>query len=889
MLSAEHTPAEKESGTDGRVPAAQAPAEVSLTREQLREYRRSFAVTGLGSTTIAIGLAAVLAPLAPPGWVGWWLFAVLATLAPGLALRLRRGTREDDAAARRRLLGHRAVVAVHGLAWAGLWPVMHVLPGDPSHDVIAFALVGLLIGASITLSFEAVACLLFLLTASWPLVVHFTLHAGSLGWFGPMTLVLFVTMLAVSAVRGRHSFLAAVQRAQDARAMANQRRLLDQLLQNTEQGIWFLDNDGLTTDVNAAMCRLLGRQAEEVLGRSVFDFFTGADLGSLTRQLELRRQGRREGYEIGIVRPDGSRVECFNNATPLLDAQGRKLGSVGMWTDLTSMKRTAAALQASQARLRAVLDAFPGFITALDHDGRYTYINAPMARLMGREPQQIVGLRIEDVMPERAAERRAEFEQLSQGRVIVDERALSTADGGPPLHLQDTRVAGPADEQGRLEFYAFGVDITALKEGEARLREAKEQAERANQAKSQFMSQMSHELRTPLNAILGFGQLLQTDTMHPLPPTQARQVREMMAAAQHLLSLIDGLLDLGRIEAGHLRVQLQPVALGALMDDALRLVASQAARRDIRLPALPLPGHWPVVQADRTRLLQVLLNLLGNAIKYNRPGGPVRVECLVDAHSSEPASGTDQAGEVAILSVADEGPGLAAEEQARLFEPFERLWAEGSNIEGSGIGLALSRQLVQAMGGAIGVDSTHGAGSRFWVRLPCAQPGALQELPSAQPAPAAIDTPQSAAFSPALVLYIEDNPVNALVMKAMAERIPGVNLLVGEDGASGLRLATEQRPALILTDIQMPGMDGFEVLRRLRADPALRAIPVVAISADAMPQTLRRGQAQGFDAYLTKPVEMAALQACIVRHLQGKPAGLDSERSCGAAAGRIEG
>jgi PAS domain S-box-containing protein len=870
MASAENRPPETGNARAGRVagvlPAVDA---VSLTREQLREYRRGFAVTGLGSMTIAIVLAVVLSPLAPPGWVGWWLLAVLATLAPALALRSRRGVSLEGTAARRRLLGHRVVVALHGLAWSGLWPLMQVLPAEASHDIIAFALVGLLTGAAVTLSFEMGACLLFLMTASWPLAVHFTLHAAPLGWYGPLALALFVMLVVVSAVRGRQSFLGSVQRARDARAIADQSRLLDQLLQNTEQGIWFLDNDGLTTDVNAAMCRLLGRQPEEVLGRSVFDFFAGEDLGILTRQLELRRQGSKEGYEIGIVRPDGSRVECFNNATPLLDAQGRKLGSVGMWTDLTPLKRAAAALQASQAKLRAVLEAFPGFIAAVDGEGRYSYVNVAMARLMGGDPLQVVGRSVDEIVPGQAIHRRADFEQLRHGQVIVDETELPPAEGRPTLHLQNTRVAGPVDEQGRFECYAFGIDITALKEGEARLREAKEQAERANQAKSQFMSQMSHELRTPLNAILGFGQLLQTDTAHPLAPAQSHQLREMTAAAQHLLSLIDGLLDLGRIEAGHLSLRLQPVALCEVMDDALRLVASQAARRGVRLPPLQAPGIWPVVQADRTRLLQVLLNLLSNAVKYNRMGGRVGVACRVEPRTVHASSALHAAGEVVTVTIIDEGQGLAADEQARLFEPFERLWAEGSNIEGTGIGLALSRQLVQAMGGTIGVDSARGEGSRFWVQLPCARPGAAQDAPHVAPAPAAADAPGPPPLpTPATVLYIEDNPVNALVMKAMAERIPGVELQVGEDGASGLRLAAERRPALILTDIQMPGLDGFEVLRRLRADPALRAIPVVAISADAMPQTVNRSRQAGFDDYLTKPVEMAALQACIVRHLQ---------------------
>jgi CheY-like chemotaxis protein len=323
------------------------------------------------------------------------------------------------------------------------------------------------------------------------------------------------------------------------------------------------------------------------------------------------------------------------------------------------------------------------------------------------------------------------------------------------------------------------------------------------------------------------------------------------------------------------------------------MVGAQAERLGVALPSMQPPGSLPRVHADRTRLLQVLLNLLTNAVKYNRRGGRVAIAC--DLHQPTDA-------DAVTISISDEGRGLTADEQARLFEPFERLGAEGSAIEGTGIGLALSRHLLQAMGGTIGVDSTPGVGSRFWVRLPlagtftpdsevqvqpagdaggaadaadaaCANAADAAAAPGCEPVSVPAEPPMASSTDdatgpPATVLYIEDNPVNAMVMQAMVERLPGVRLVTCEDGEAGLRLASQQQPALILTDIQMPGMDGFEVLKRLRADPALRAIPVVAISADAMPQTLARGQEAGFDAYLTKPVAMEALQERITRLLR---------------------
>ena len=866
-----------------------------LTREQLRLYRRTFAVTGLGSLTIAFVLAVSLWSRAPEGVLGTWLAAIVFTLAPGWLLRPRRGVRDSPAAARKRLLGHRAVLFLHALAWAGLWPVMDALPPGPTHDIIAFALVGVLTGVAITLSFEIVACTTFLVVASAPVVVHFAVHGARLGILPFLALSLFAALLAVSAVRGWHGFRAHVQRLSDTRAIADQSRLLEQLLQNTEQGIWFLDNDGLTTDLNGAMVRLLGRSREDVLGRSVFDFFQGEDLQVLERQLELRSQGHKEGYEIGINRPDGSRVDCFNNATSLHDAQGRKLGSVGMWTELTPLKQATRALQSSQAELRAVLETFPGYIAAVSSQGRYSYVNAAMAQLLGHSaPQDIIGRTLEDIIPDRAAERRAEFSLLRQGRIITGEMEIQPANGGPAFTMQNSRIAGPADDQGQFTCYFFGIDITALKEAERSLREAKDEAERANQAKSQFLSQMSHELRTPLNAILGFGQLLASDQKAPLAPGQQLQVQEILAGAQHLLRLINGLLDIGRIEAGRFSVQREPVAVAQVLQDALRLLAPLASAHQVELPSPALFVSGPDtahVWADRTRLVQVVLNLLGNAIKYNSAGGSVHIECTVDLPGtpplpSPPEDGGLQGLPTVTIRVIDEGRGLTEDEQARLFEPFERLSAEASRIEGSGIGLALSRRLVQAMGGTIGVDSTPGVGSRFWVCLPQAPgvaagasrpslpgstPAAIATRPEGEGVPAPAPGPGAAESGEphrTTLLYIEDNPVNTLVMRAMIERMPGVQLVDCEDAETGLQLAAEHRPALILTDLQMPGMDGFELLERLRADPSLKATPVVAISADAMPQTRARGAQAGFDDFLTKPVEMGALQAVVARLLR---------------------
>ncbi len=651
------------------------------------------------------------------------------------------------------------------------------------------------------------------------------------------------------------------------RALADQARLREQLLQNTEQGIWFLDNQGLTTELNGAMCRLLGRPREEVLGRRVFDFFTGADRATLDLQLELRKRGHKEGYEIGIERPDGSRVECYNNATPIYDAAGQKLGSVGMWTDLTAIKRAQALLAQRELELQALLGSFPGFIAAIESDLRYSFVNEPTAQRLGGRAQDIIGRPIHEFLsPGDLAGMRRDIaaRMASPGQPWSFERTYEGAHGLGPITVQVIQVAGPRRADGGQTFYTFGIDVSERKRTQDALVAAKEEAERASQAKSQFLSQMSHELRTPLNAILGFGQLLASDTQWPLPPPQQWKVQEILTGAEHLLNLINGLLDLSRIEAGRFTVDLEPIALEELVGEALALMQPLAQRHQVRMPATwqaPQPGL--AVQADRTRLMQVLLNLIGNAVKYNRPQGQVTLECRAS-------------DDCIWLGVRDEGLGLSDEDQSRLFEPFQRLGAEGSGIEGTGIGLALSRRLMQAMGGQIGVNSTPGQGSTFWLHLQACPEGIR---PATRPgsAPAACESLAHSPAAPELaqdhhpgqpdragtVLYIEDNPVNMMVMQAMVTRLPGLAMISAEDGGPGLELALREQPDLILTDIQMPGMDGFELLRRLQQHEQTRHIPVIAISADALPDTVARGKAAGFADYLTKPVEMGALHAAI--------------------------
>ena len=383
----------------------------------------------------------------------------------------------------------------------------------------------------------------------------------------------------------------------------------------------------------------------------------------------------------------------------------------------------------------------------------------------------------------------------------------------------------------------------------ADLKRARDEAERANRAKSDFLSATSHDLRTPMNAILGFSQLLESDTAERLSDRHRGQVREIRRAGSHLLELINDVLDLARVEAGMQSVRMEPVPVAVLLDDCLSLMQPAAREKGIRLSESVRSPCQCFVSADRTRLKQVLVNLLSNAIKYNREHGSVDIGCTaIDEHTIQ-------------ISVSDTGPGLGPQQLKRLFQPFDRLGADAGSIEGAGIGLALSKRLVELMNGSIGVESSPGRGCRFWVRLERAQ--AVESL--AEPtAPAMLDAANVRTVGAThTVLYIEDNPVNVLLMEAVVEREPAWRLIHAPLPELGLELAAAQPPDLILLDIQLPGFDGYEVLRRLRAMESTRAIPVVAITASAMHGEVEKGLAAGFGDYLTKPLDVARLLALL--------------------------
>ncbi|MEQ6889088.1 GAF domain-containing protein [Halomonas sp. CS7] len=386
------------------------------------------------------------------------------------------------------------------------------------------------------------------------------------------------------------------------------------------------------------------------------------------------------------------------------------------------------------------------------------------------------------------------------------------------------------------------------------LSEARDSADHANRAKSEFLSSMSHELRTPLNAILGFAQLLAGGKRHPLEARQQRQVAQIARSGQHLLELINQILDLARVEAGQLNLSMEAISLAEVADDAAHALEAMAQAHDISIHQ-QIGGPLPAVHADYTRLKQVLLNLLSNAIKYNRPGGWVCLEATLEEDCLR-------------FTVRDNGQGVRDEDLALLFQPFQRLGAERRGIEGTGIGLAITRQLLEAMRATIEVESVEGQGSAFHCRLALAETGQ----------PALSRAGEASAGAPeevtARIVYIEDNPANQRLMEDIFADWPSCELRIYPSAELALAQIEAEPPDLVLMDLNLSGMSGYAALERLRRLPLTRGLPVIALSANAMPADIKRGLAAGFDDYLTKPLDFASFFATLTRHLsslEGNP------------------
>jgi PAS domain S-box-containing protein len=536
---------------------------------------------------------------------------------------------------------------------------------------------------------------------------------------------------------------------------------------------------------------------------------------------------------------------------------GPSLGAEGGQSSGISELRRQEALLKTGALQNAILTSANFSIIATDEKGIIQLFNVGAERMLGYRAAEVVNrVRPSDIHDPEEVMARAQalsleldttitpgFEALafkaSRGIEDIYELTYICKDGSRfPAIVSITALR---DDYGDIIGYLLiGTDNSVRKRVELELHEAMSLAEKANLAKSDFLSSMSHELRTPLGAILGFAQLMETGKPPPTP-SQKRSIDQILKAGWYLLDLINEVLDLALIESGKLSLSPEPVSLGDVMLECQSMIEPQAQRRGIRVsfPQLEAP-HF--VKADRTRVKQVLINLLSNAIKYNRDGGTVVVACIGAAP-----------GRVRIC-VEDSGDGLSPAEISQLFQPFNRLGRAATAEEGTGIGLVVCRRLVDLMGGVIGVESTVGKGSVFWIELPLTSE-TRSSASTAVPAAVAQEQVQAQA-SMRTLLYVEDNPANLMLVEDLIARRPDIRLLTARDGNRGIEVARASLPDVILMDINLPGISGIQALVILASDPATAHIPVVALSANAVPRDIAKGLEAGFFRYLTKPLKV---------------------------------
>jgi len=554
-------------------------------------------------------------------------------------------------------------------------------------------------------------------------------------------------------------------------------------------------------------------------------------------------------FEYDILSEFGGGVITFSvSGVPVFDEYGVFKGYRGSGEDASERKIILEELRHSERKFRSIVQTTREGYWLIDPQTKETLeVNSALCEMLGFTEAEMLGKTPLDFVDEDNAKvfasQMAKIPDTDHRSYDID---LKKKDGGDlHTHFEASTIRTP-DGTPRASF-AFVMDITTGIQAQNELRKARDAADRANQAKSEFLSSMSHELRTPLNGILGFAQLLQYDPSTPLTGKQKDSTDFIIKSGNHLLELIDQVLELAKIEAGKISVSLESLVICEVFEECTPLVQGMADKRGISFVQDKSSCENVRVLADHTRLKQVMLNLLSNAVKYNCENGSITV------------SGETIENKMMRVTVTDTGLGIPKDKEQNLFQPFERLGHEASEIEGTGIGLTITRELIQLMGGEIGFESELGKGSSFWIDIPLAAENGYAEKEGAQAVSQmgdTLDNPIGDGGRSYLILYVEDNPANLMLMEHVLDMVPNVELISTHTAELGVELAAARHPDLILMDINLPGMNGIEALSWLKKRETTRDIPVIAVTAAAMPHEREKGMEQGFVTYVTKPIQI---------------------------------